>query len=1057
MVFDECVRRARQDAALPPTTEQRDEYGVSGAGVAVECAFRRARTRKGRLLATIAAIAVGIAGLVLVAVAGTVAGDRALQRGVADLDPTERAFTVTMSPDLSPTASQIDDLNGSIVGRLQRHGFGTVLRTVEYRPLAAGDGRTVRFAGVDDVRQAAQLVNGVWPTRCDPDRCEVVAIVASSHAESVAPLPAESSLGLTIVGTAVATSDLLLSGQLRPDPTELILLADGVAKASGLPDYELFRRTYAWQVPVAGEQLRSTDIAPLLSAVRSVSSDVSIPGLFVSGPEDDLLAISSRTRITGNRLVVPVGALLVLFFGVAVLAGLGGRADHQRTASLLRRRGATRGVIACFRLLESALPVVGGAIVGVAVGLSLGGWFGHRAGLGGWGILGRSIGGDEGRRLLEVSVGVWLLILIALSLNDVLPQQRNRRPVASDVAGVAALAVLLVLIRRGSISTGSLNRVVDPTLVAVPILAAIALAAVVVRVVPIALRVASTASPRRWPLTKLTLAEATAQPLRAIATASLIAVTVMFALLTFGYASTLQLGSRDQAAFAVPYDFRLQLGSALVRPQALVPNGGWSTVTPGTVATDVLRRGVAVRQSATNSQTVELLGLDPATFNKLHGWRSSFGAQPSELAKKIAQPAPPPLGTTVPVDATSIEFDGSGFEGLHTSAVIARVDGTWHEITLDEEFGDEEFGGGVRTALTPGDAGGQLVGFRLAQPADVSARVEHHIGEGTTSEAARAIDVVLDHVQTTTADGRSTAIDLQFDRLQAADAVVEVQADSSVRVQGSLLGVAILVTPTGPGQDEPLNAVVDPSTAHAAVNGIIAVETSSGTLRVRPTAIASRFPGASARFAIIDIATLQPALDLLQPGAGTANELWLAADNGPHERLLATQLKDAGFDVINVDRRSTRQSALATDPLSVVTLLILMASALVAIVLGACAVVFGAAADASDDRPLLRMLALERVGGRRLVGMVAGKSLAAVCLALPLGLVGGRWLLQIATRLVAVSATSGNPNPPLRLSVPWLAVAALSIGLLAVLAVGAVVGATSARHVPDEDLLRGTT
>ena len=119
-----------------------------------------------------------------------------------------------------------------------------------------------------------------------------------------------------------------------------------------------------------------------------------------------------------------------------------------------------------------------------------------------------------------------------------------------------------------------MNRVVDPTLVAVPILAAIALAAVVVRVVPLALRAASTASPRRWPLTKLTLAEATAQPLRSIATASLIAVTVMFALLTFGYASTLQLGSRDQAAFAVPYDFRLQLGPALVRPQALDPDGG---------------------------------------------------------------------------------------------------------------------------------------------------------------------------------------------------------------------------------------------------------------------------------------------------------------------------------------------------------------------------------------------------------------------------------------------------------------------------------------------------
>jgi hypothetical protein len=1021
-------------------------------GVAVECALRRARTRKGRLLATVTAIAVGICGLVLVAVSGTVAGDRALQRGVSDLDPVDRAFTASMSPDLSPTAARLSEINDRIDSRLQRHGFGPVLRTVEYRALAVGDGRNARFAGIDDLRHAAQLIDGTWPTRCDADRCEVIAIVPSASAAPVAPISAQSPLGLTIVGTAVATSDLLLSGQLRPEPTEMIVVADGVAKASALPDYALFRRTYAWQVPVIGQGLRSIDIAPMLAAVRAVSTDVTLTDLFVSGPEDDLLSISSRTRITSNRLVVPVGALLVLFFGVAVLAGLGGRADHRRTSSLLRRRGASRAVIAAFRMLEAALPVIGGIVVGVALGVTTGAWVGHHAGLGGWSILGRSVDSGVVSKLAAVSVVVWLLILLALSVNDVLPVHRNRRPVASDVVGVSALIVLVVLIGRGSISTGSLNRVIDPTLVAVPVLAAIALSSVVVRIVPLVLRAASAASPRRWPLTKLTLAEATAQPLRAIATASLIAVTVMFALLTFGYASTLRLGSRDQAAFAVPYDFKLQLGPALVRPQALAPTGGWAALTPGTVQTDVLRRGVSVHRSATNQQTVELLGLDPATLRQLHGWRPSFGAAPTDLATKIEQPAPPALGTTLPSDATTIEFTGTGLEGLHTSAVIARVDGTWHEITLDEELD-----GGVRTALTPGDAGGELVGFRIAQPADVSARIEHHVGEGNTTAAAQAIDVTIDKVLTGTDAGVSTEIHLDVARLRAADAVVAAQPDSSVRVTGSLLGVAILVTPSGPGQDTPLEAVMDPVTASAEVNGIVAVETSSGTLRVRPTAIVSRFPGAAARFAIIDIDTLQPALDLLQAGSGTANEVWLSADSTAHERALAAQLDESGFDPILVDRRSTRQTALATDPLSVVTLLILTASALVAVILGACAVLLGAAADASDDRPLLRMLALERVSGRRLIGMVAGKSLAAVCLAIPLGLVAGRWLLQVATRLVAVSATSGRPNPPLRLAVPWLSIAALSVGLLVLLAIGAVVGAMSARRVPDEDLLRGTT
>jgi hypothetical protein len=1047
------MRSARQDAALPPATGKRGERDVSGFTVVVECSFRRARTRKGRVVATLAAIAIGIAGLLLVAVAGTVAGDRALQRGVDGLDPARRAFTVTMSPDLSPSAADLTTFNDAIGGPLQRHGFGSVIRTVEYRALAAGDGRTVRVAGIDDLAGAARLVDGAWPAGCDADRCEVVALVPdSSDIQPVAPLPADSPLGLTIVGTAVATTDLLLNGELRPDDTELIVLVDGVAAASGLPGYELFRRTYAWQVPVVGDDLRGIDVAPLLGAVRSISIDPALPPLHVSGPEDDLLSISSRTRISTNRLAVPIAALLVLFLGVAVLAGLSGRADHQRTAALLRRRGATRPVLAIFRTLEAALPVVGGVIVGLGLGLSLGAWFGHRAGSGGWSVLQRSVDGGVAVRIVGVTVVVWLLIFMALGLQDQAPVHRRRRVVASDVVGLSALVVLLVLIERGSVSTGSLNRVIDPALVAVPVLSAIALASVVIRLVPTTLRVASTASPRRWPLTKLTLAEATAQPLRSIATASLIAVTVMFALLSFGYGSTLRLGSRDQAAFAVPYDFRLDIGSSLVRPQAATPAGGWSALSPGTTSTNVLRRGVAVRRSATTSQTVEVLGLDPSTLSHLHGWRESFGRAPAALAEAIEAPAPASFGSPLPGDAMSIEFLGTGFEGLHTSAVIERVDGTWHEITLDEELD-----GGVRTDLTPGDAGGQLIGFRLAQPADVSARVEHHIGEGTTSEAARAIDVELHQVDTTSADGGITTISLDVERLRAADANVEVLGDEGVRVRGSLLGVAILVTPPGPGQDTPLEAVVDPVTASAAIGGVISVETSSGTLRVHPTAVAKRFPGVGSRFAIFDISTLQPALDMLQPSAGTPNEVWLASDTAAHERSLSEQLAGSGFDVIDVDSRSVRQAALATDPLSVVTLLILTASALVAIVLGACAVLFGTAADASDDRPLLRMLALERVDGRRLVAMVAGKSLAAIGLAVPLGLIGGRWLLQIATRLVAVSATSGLANPPLRLSVPWLVVAGLTVAVVIMLGAGAVAGAMSARRVPDEDLMRGTS
>ena len=419
--------------------------------------------------------------------------------------------------------------------------------------------------------------------------------------------------------------------------------------------------------------------------------------------------------------------------------------------------------------------------------MALGGWFGHRAGLGGWSILQRSIDSDGIRRLLEVSGAVWLLILIALSLNDVLPLHRNRRPVASDVAGIAALAVLVVLIRRGSISTGSLNRVVDPTAGGStdprgdrPRSSGRA------RLVPLTLRAASTASPRRWPLTKLTLAEATAQPLRAIATASLIAVTVMFALLSFGYASTLQLGSRDQAAFAVPYDFRLQLGPALVRPQQLAPEAvgpRWPREPSPPTCCDVAlpygsRQPIRKRSSCWAS-------IRRPWTSCTAGDRIS-GNDRASSSPRSTQPAPPPLGTTLPgrrhVDRVR----------RHRLRGPAHVGG--HRPNRRHVARDHSRRRVRRRRSHQPDTGrcrGELIGFRLAQPADVSARVEHHIGEGTTSEAARAIDVVLSHVQTTTPTDGPPSVDLQVDRLRAADAVVEVQPDSAVRVTGSLLGVAI--------------------------------------------------------------------------------------------------------------------------------------------------------------------------------------------------------------------------------------------------------------------------
>jgi hypothetical protein len=123
----------------------------------------------------------------LVAVAGTVAGDRALRR-IAEVNPADRAFTVAMSPDLSPTATDIGVLNDKIDRRLQQRGFGPTIAPSSTEPSQRVT--VARFASQGSTMfNGSRLIDGAWPAKCDAQRCEVIAFVpASADPQPVAPL-----------------------------------------------------------------------------------------------------------------------------------------------------------------------------------------------------------------------------------------------------------------------------------------------------------------------------------------------------------------------------------------------------------------------------------------------------------------------------------------------------------------------------------------------------------------------------------------------------------------------------------------------------------------------------------------------------------------------------------------------------------------------------------------------------------------------------------------------------------------------------------------------------
>ena len=206
--------------------------------------------------------------------------------------------------------------------------------------------------------------------------------------------------------------------------------------------------------------------------------------------------------------------------------------------------------------------------------------------------------------------------------------------------------MLLVLVGRGAVSTSSLDRVVDPSLVAMPVLAAIALAALVIRLVadrtacwfegePATMAVDQADTGRGY-------GPATSVDRHCFADCRDRDVLVVDVRLRLDPSSRISRPGRVRCS--------VRLSSAARRLTGPTTDLGPQRWLVDSRAGDHFDRRASPRRVGANHcgdqvQTVELLGLNPNTLANLHGWRSSFGAAPRTLAKKIDQPAPGPLGT----------------------------------------------------------------------------------------------------------------------------------------------------------------------------------------------------------------------------------------------------------------------------------------------------------------------------------------------------------------------------------------------------------------------------
>ena len=981
--------------------------------------WHRFRAAPLRWLPGAAGIAIALAGFIVALTAPSIAGDVALRTELRALSGGDRLVSLVA---LQRQAESGDEVNQFATAQLHKRGFDSVLRQTSLRQLASPSGTVFRLVGADDLPSLVSLQSGRLPHQCNAQLCEGVIWARGSSPLDIALDP---SLHLSIVGLVTRTDERLLNGTFAAGEGEVVIFVDGAASPSQIEALALIQRSNGWISEIDPHQITVASVPRLLRDLATLGSENNVADLTVTAPDKQLRSILRRAQITSRRLALPVGQAGTLLGGFAMLTTLAIRPWHRRGLRVLQLRAVSAWQERRFALFEAGLVAMIGMVLGVGLGIGAVTAIAAAANTPTGHAIARTTERGTVLAVVGLMLGYWA-ITVALLRSGRSQASSQRKILASDVIGLAAVAAWLIAAGRGETSSSSLASQSDPLLSITPALASIAAACVVVRVTPVAITVFRQFTPQRWWPTRLALGTTFGRGGRTLATVAFVASAITLATFALGYRSTLQTGSFDQAAFAVPLDFTITEGAALIRPQQILANASLSTSANGVMATDVVRRGLALRRTGTATETVEILGLDPNLLSQIRGWRADFGPQPTaaQLAVSVPRQASED-GVSIPPGSTQLTLSVlAAPANLGLAVVLERADGTWHE-ELAQPNGD---GPSWVSAVEASDI--WLRGFRVGESAMSTAQVLHNAGEGTgTDVAALAINIELGRIL---ADTQPIAVDwatlqgreIQIRPLSAgANLTLVVHAGSSMAL-------------FGPSEQTPIPAVVDPLTASTAEDGLVTLETSGqGVVKLQVVGTANRFPTVGARFAVVDQFALSQQLNRALPGLGSANEAWLAADTSQGREQLRTQLADDQFRAVDVSEREAIEAQLSGNTLGRAVIVAFLWSSLIAAFLGAIAMIFLTQAERLDSTAVFSSLSADGATPRQLAAMLIVRAAVLMAIAIPIGVASGTILLHAVRQLVSVSANGTRPLPALRSVIePWQITAC--VAAIALLAVG---------------------
>jgi hypothetical protein len=984
--------------------------------VVVWLAWARIRHRSARWLL----IALGVAAATVLPVSAqssaTVVAAQALRHGLEALPVGYRSLSATRF-GLRETPERIAELDRVARGSLAELAAGGVRLQMLTRSISNGVGGAFYFAATDGLPGLVRLTDGRQPTSCAPRRCEVV-MVGAGEAPRLDP-----AFGIVIVGRAVRTDALLLTGPFDPGDGAPLLIADGVAAAAQLDYLSAFQRSYAWVTPVDLDRVVALGVDGYLA--RSAQASIQLYGarLSLTAPDEVLKAEAARAQGSARRFALLSGAATALLLGFAAIGAIGLRRDHRETVGLLRRRGAGRAQVAALLFVTAGVPVLVGAVLGAIAGGVLAAMAASRAGLAPWTASVHALG----QAAPVIGVGAVAAALVVAVTVGVTGAERSAWRTVDLTVAVGVLVGALAL-ARGAITAESVAGGTDALLLALPIIVVICGGLLVGRVWPVLTVAASRLFPRRMLAPRLGLLGAVRSPLRPVATAAFLAAATGIVTFAGAYQATLRQGAADQASFAVPLDARVQVGQSLRVPLEVASTKDYAAA--GATIYPVLRTPGTIAVNAAQVLTPEVIGVDPAALALVHSWDQVVGTSTPDQASALlaGDRATPVTGVPVPRGATSLVFPATGnVEDLDISVWVRLADGRDVGVPLVHTAGNL-----VADLPAPAPAGAVLFAVTLSEGEFALTRRLHRTGEGHNDAAVLTGQISL------LAPAANGWVGWGSD-----DATVAVAADR-LTIAYQLTGARVVVRAGHATTPPALPVLVDAATAAAAPGGALALSLGSGSaVPARIVGVLPRFPTARASFVVTNVRLLADALDARAPGTGSVVELWLAATSPG----LANALSVAPFDLLRVDLRQARADSLAADPLARGATDLLTGSALVALLVAVVALVLLVVAERRDSSAQMYAWESDGIAPATLRWTLFLHAVAVVVVAVPGGVLLGVVLSRITTALVRVTAVGTDPVPPLAVAISplWTAVA-VGGGIVAGLIACAALAATSMRE-----------